>query len=675
VAGFPRQILPATPRMAAEYAAHYGWENASLHGESSRVLNVNGNVVGNPVQLGYPSNYMPIPTTDAEAVALGWPSVAAAVDGDIWLCDEAAGNLVGKVRNYQLAPQNAPLQNREFVGCEYGGTFWGKKAIEAVADNQNWADGNGAECAIGNGVDFSISMLLRCAIDTNLCRLVCKWDPAFALGWDIYSPLAGNLVFEILDATGYSPIDLGVSGRLIQDNAVHLLTVSVDRNGNINTYLDDNATVSVAAARPGDLGNTGGFRLLGLLGGVNGYHGQAAWVWHCVGVAATRTGHDNLWRHGILHRPFLHARTNPLTVPISASRVATYAGGNVGQAAVGYDASLVTAPLGNPLGTGYVAEDGATFEPIGSDNLYGNSGVVGTIASVDGPSGMRDGVRNTQSIGAWPGAYANCPMAPGVAIVGASDVPWRLDISYRRATVGTTARAGFVFVGSLAGPEWFTNIVVDNATPVDWTRAGGTVTPINADHTNVYLLYGAAANLDDCNFGEPALIKNRTTAPLAWRRVGTAAAAVTTTPSVQVTNTLNRYYSPLRGQVDLIIGGCQLQNGAVFLSYGAAGAAGALVADYSGGQLRVRIWDVTPALTCTMLCGPLTAARTRISICWDVLAPLRGIGGAYAAVLVNDVVVATWLATWVPPTAAVTPLAIGCDTAGANSARAFIELA
>lgn len=107
----------------------------------------------------------------------------------------------------------------------------------------------------------------------------------------------------------------------------------------------------------------------------------------------------------------------------------------------------------------------------------------------------------------------------------------------------------------------------------------------------------------------------------------------------------------------------------------ASGAAGSLCCDYAAGpQLRVRIYDSGGLLACTMLCGVLTAARTKVSICWDTTAPLRGIGGAYAAVLVNDVVVGAWLSTWAPQVAAVTPLYFGSRTA-TNAARCFLELA
>jgi hypothetical protein len=285
---------------------------------------------------------------------------------------------------------------------------------------------------------------------------------------------------------------------------------------------------------------------------------------------------------------------------------------------------------------------------------------------------MRDGVRVTMGA-AWHGGSTYVP-AGSVGIVGASNVPWRLDINYRRATVGTTARAALQFGGSVSGGEWF-DLLIDNATPVDWTRGGGTCTPLYADQTYYYVMTGAAANLDDCDFGEPTVIKNRTFANLAWRRVATfpAPAASTTTPSLLVVNTRNYVYNPLRGRQRIVVGGFQGTSGAVFLGFGLAGTAGSLMLSYNAGQLILRIWDAATALVAALNCGAVNANRHVFDVLWDSQSPLRGIAGAYMAVVEGGTILGSGGTAWTPPTADVTPLGFGCDSGSANAARCFIE--
>jgi len=190
----------------------------------------------------------------------------------------------------------------------------------------------------------------------------------------------------------------------------------------------------------------------------------------------------------------------------------------------------------------------------------------------------------------------------------------------------------------------------------------------------VYVVYGCAANLDNCDFGEPAVVKNRTFANLAWRRVGTAAAAVTTTPSIQVVNAANYVYSPFRGRQLITIGNFQGTAGATFLQFGAAAAAGSLTLDYTGAVIRLRIWNAAAGLALTVTGGAVNTARHELAIAWD-----SQVG--YAAILEYNpalrqwTALGTWLGAWVSAPGAVTPLHYGTDAAAANSARCFIEVA
>jgi len=679
-----QQVLPATPAEVAQYHANYGWEVASLHGESSRLLNVNGNPFGDPPQVGYPSRYMPLPPTDAALVAMGWPSILGAVDGDLWLCDEAAGNLVGEINGYQLAPQNAPLQNRDFHGLAYGGSLWAKKAVECLGNlgNERFVAAAGAGVLdVGAGVDFTISLLLRprsLILGTQI--FIRKFNAA--IGWDIYATAAtGQPTFRMTDAGGGTQWILPVN---IYDGALHLATVSIDRDGNVSWYFDGAATVAAAAARPGDLTNNDTFTLLNYSPGGFSFGGQCAWVMVNIGVAASRVGHDALWNCMQLPRPYAYGMANPLVAPIAASRVACWAGGNTPQVPVGYHANLVSAARGNALGTGYVCEDGATFLGIQSANIstFGAGGWSRNGATIftatDGASGMRDGQRITMG-GAWAvgvqSTYGPSAPSPGATLAGATNVSFLMGVMAKQATVGTTLRGGMYITGDAGGPETFT-LISSGSTTANFAKYIGTATPVRVAHTNAYAQLGAAVLNDNVDCCEVYLIQNRAVDVLAWRRVGEPAAAGTSTPTYQLTNTANRYYNPLRGQIRLVIGGFQLTDGAVFLQFGAAAAAGSLTLDYNAGQLRLRIWDATPALAATVLCGALDATEWRLVISYDSTTPVRDGGNANVVVeRINPGAPTTWLGAswgaWTAPTAAVLALYFG-SAAGANAARCYL---
>lgn len=666
-----RMVLPATPAGAAEYALNYGWENASLHGESSRLLNVNGSLMGSPPQVGYPSVYQNLPA-DADTL-LRWLGGGAYPAGfglanvlAIYECDTASPLVDSLGLGPNLVAAGGPLTGRECVGLGQAGSWTSKVGVEFSPDATAafFGDAGNAFGNVAEGAVFSFLLVLRF-----------NSSAAFANG-RIFSKEGGNLwtlahipgASTTLHATpAYTAATVAWPA---DDSSWHCLAGVLDslalgaHTHSLLTDLGDATSAAYATV----LTNATSLHLGAAVAPTNAL--QVAYL-ACFDRALTSAMRVAFWRHAQVPVPFAYARTNPLVAPIGASRVACY---GAGQAAVGYDASLVSAVLGNGLGNGYVADAGETFEPIGSDNFPGNAldNIGNTHSTQDGASGMRDGVRSIQG-GVWAVGGSTNYLGP-IAIAGASNVPWWFASMYRQATVGTTARFGVLFVGDAGGPETF-NLLADNAAPADWMRWGATCTPVGAGHIQHYDEFGAALLNDNCDWAELFVVKNRATAPLAWRRVGTAAAAATTTPSIQVVNTGNRYYNPLRGRARVTIGGFQGTSGAVFLDCAVAGTAGSMQFNYNAGQLILRIWDATPALVAAINCGAVNTARHTFIVMWDSFTPIRGAAaGGHMIVAENGVILGEGGAAWVAPTADVTPIAIGAAVGVTGAACCFIEL-
>jgi hypothetical protein len=587
-----------------------------------------------------------------------------------------------------LAPQNAPLQNREFVGCEYGGTFWGKKAVEGYhggSFTRCFMDATVAQLEVGTN-DYTVS---------SLVRLPSIWtDPGTTYqeiagkrnlggggglpGWHLLWANAGNdIVFYMGDAAGFTLYTF--ANVIVADGALHLITVSVDRNGNVSLYIDDAATVAQAALRPGNADTAFGYHILGDTPTAGGCVMQMGWHWYIVGVAATRVGHDNLWRHARLHVPFLYARTNPLTVPISSGRVATFAGGNVGQTAVGYHPSLVSAPLGNGLGTGYVAEDGqAAFLGFGSNNpgtwTYGVAG--GSPAVVDGPDGTRSAIRAVDASGV---AAEYVQTAKAIIPATVAGDWYTFGFLAQQGGVGSTCLVTAYFdTGGVA--EEITVLAMAGTVPAGWTNWGGagggvcywgSIQAVQAGNTRVqvrmYPTDGVILSQGTIDFAEVRGLAGQIL-PLTSRRCAAGATSPTTTPSILVVNTRNYIYNPLRGRQQIVVGDFQGTSGAVFLGFGLAGTAGSLMLSYNAGQLVYRVWDGAAGLVAAVNCGAVNTSRHVFDVVWDSM-----IG--YMAVVEAGTVLGSFTGPWVPGVADVTPLGYGCDNAGGNAARCFIEVA
>lgn len=120
------------------------------------------------------------------------------------------------------------------------------------------------------------------------------------------------------------------------------------------------------------------------------------------------------------------------------------------------------------------------------------------------PLGGTTAIRSLQG-GAWGAigyffANVNCSgFGTGPAIVGPSNVRFRITGQYKRASNGTSARITVGFSGDAGGDEFF-DVLVDNATPVGWTAASVYCTPTRAGHTNCRVFVGAGNVLDDADF-------------------------------------------------------------------------------------------------------------------------------------------------------------------------------
>jgi hypothetical protein len=645
-------------------------QTACLRAASPWLLNAKGStmlpgVTAGDVQADAPGEVQPFPNTAAALIAaLGATGVIlpASVAG-IYLCDTGDPLLDSCGLGPNLFGSGGELVNRECVGLGQAASFISKIGCEFPTEGgaERFRAAINGFGQIPAGTARTFGVVWRC----NRSALAAKYDimgtcnSAAMVGWDLKFDVTGLTLAAQTTTTAWADratvVDTSFAvgwhcAFVIFDGAGRTITLFSD--------LGDAAPVGYA----GDIDNAVPSFRLGW--NVNGSCcGQIAYMFS-LNALATSSMRANFWRAfnlNAFNAPVAHTRAGPLIVPISASRVCAY-GAN--QPAVGYSAAFAGAD--NTLKSGVVCEDGITFEPIGSNDLFAvlaHAGLNWGI-SVDGASGMRDGVRITQN-GAWGiGFFSRSSACP---IVGASNVPWEQDGSYRRGTVGTSGQLGLFFSGDVGGSEWFTTMT-DAATPLDWTRVGFTVTPVRAGHTNAYYLFGATSLNENCDFSEITLVKNRAIPVLAWRRVGIAAAASTATPAMSITNVGNVRFNPARGTAVVRIAGFAGTDGAYFLGFSAIGAPGSFCLYTFGGQMRLAIYDDVAALAAYVSCGAVNAAEHTFTIDWNAA---LGTASVMEGVTVLGSVAGP---AWVPEPVAITPLYIGSDAAGNNAARCHIAL-
>ena len=216
-------------------------------------------------------------------------------------------------------------------------------------------------------------------------------------------------------------------------------------------------------------------------------------------------------------------------------------------ATIGFDATAIDAPGGNPGGRGLLMEEGAKFVAFGSaalDTNTANSGTTHTAcAGIDG--GVASGTRITMA-GAF--STATCAYLTSAALTGLTNVPWLFGCSYQRGTNGSTARLGLQFDGDPGGEEHFV-LVADDVAAVTWTSLQFAVRPTRPAHTAVYVYFGAVNAPNTCDWSEMFLVQNRSLPIATHALTGTTTAVTTATPTESVINV--GQYPTVKGTVVL----------------------------------------------------------------------------------------------------------------------------
>jgi hypothetical protein len=579
----------------------------------------------------------PFPATALACTALGWPSPTA-----LWLHDEVAGNLVDKVAALALVPNaGGELYNRLANGVANGTNLWSKVGTETttlIGVGAGFKCADVAQLNVGANVDFTMAFATRKETVFTAASAPCLAAKFGATGWFLDHDSAVNFRLYLNDGVG-AVHNLG--NVLPFDGAFHLVTVAVDRNGNVSCYADALATVNVACARLGDLSVAAGFTIHNRSGALYPWAGQVFWSYFCVGTAAARAAHDATWKHmqaAGLGLPNTYTRATPMVCAISATQTACSASGQV---AVGYAVGAVSAARGNALGLGQVFENATAFLGIGSNNLPGYSATGGQgIAACDGVNAMRSGLRVTQ-VGAWnPGVTGRATTPLPYATIGApSNDNYVYKGWVKRATVGTTARVDIL--NETGGVAEYVDIYSSAITPVVWTYVEGAFVTVQASNTTLQVGFGCTNNNETCDFSDWAVVKGTTVIPLAMRYCGIGAAETMNCPVELIDNTLGLRFTPAQGTLDLTISGfAGAYSVAVpadlFHAVPAAGDAGRLYwRNLSTGFVEIKAYDAGGLVAWTMSSARVPdSAQRRLRLRWSATAPVGRVAGVdYYAVL------------------------------------------
>jgi len=617
----------------------------------------------------YPGEQQPFPNTAAALIAaLGSP--AGWVDANvlaIYQADTASPLVDSLGLGPNLVAAGGPLTGRECAGLP-GTSFTSKVGAECLAGANVFAsaapafmDPTGVVCSF-----LLVGRFRPYAADTSIIHKLSAGNR----GWMLKN-ISGT-AFQLIAVDGVAYPNSNVVSAAAADAAWHSLAGVLDGvNKTVQIFTDagDGPLVGVWVGLP-DF--TTPFAV-GASAGVSSGPFQVAYL-ACFDLALTSAMRAAFWRQcrqAAFNVPVTYTRAGPLVVPMTASRVCAY---GTDQPAVGFNANFV-AGTDNAAQVGTVHEDAISFEPIGSTDIMaapwsGAGGNTGT--AVDGPSGMRDAVRSTQAALAWSPAGGNSWVSgPDTFTVGASNVPFMLASCYKRATVGTTARSMMAFVGDAGGPEQLA-CVTDNATPVDWVRNTSFVTPTRPGHTQLYVALGADALNDNCDWAEPAVVKNRSTSVLAWRRVaGSTVPAATATPVTSITNVGNARFSPAKGRMTVRFAGMPAAATGLETLFccGVAGAAGSMWMDRGGANLRLIIYDDVGVAVVN-----LSTIAIAVNVEHVVVVEWNAAAGTASVIEGGVVLGSATVAPWVPEPTDVTPILIGSGTGPLTAPRCFVAL-
>jgi hypothetical protein len=611
----------------------------------------------------YPGEQQPFPSTAAALIAaLGSPAgiVAADVQG-AYLCASATP----LVDSLAIGPNLASIAGGELTGRDCvglpGSSFTSKVGCEFATTNSGFQSAGGSDYgAVPVNAQRSFLFVLRPqdAYDAGSTRTFTFWG--WNNGWSIGRTAANLLQIAMFDPGLHSAT---VAGGLTCQWLYACVTFDdATKTGNLYTSIGDSG--AVAYANPLVDAAAGRYFSLGLNFPAGGSALFQCAALYRIDKLLAKADCDTFWRAYNLNEfntPVAYTRAGPIVVPITASRVACY---GTNQPAVGFSAAF--AGTDNLLKSGTVCEDGITFEPIGSDDLSSWIVADSPHVTIDGPSGMRDALKLTNNAGHPFDIAANGWSYRVANLVGATNVPFYQGAMFKAGVLDTKARTGLIFRGDAGGDESFT-VISQDAVAADWTRYGATVTPVRAAHTTVWYCVGAADASDDIDFAEPYLIQNRSTAPLAWRRVSTAAAASTATPVTSITNVGNARYSPAKGRMTLRIAG--FQGGVVYFLDTAGVGGGGRIAIYHLGGLRfymnddtgANVFDISDAV-------PVGATERTFVLQWNAAA-------GTASITEGGVVLASRAgAAWTPEPLDVTPLYVGSNAAGGQATRCNFAL-
>jgi hypothetical protein len=623
-------------------------------------------------QSDRPGMYQPFSTTGAAFLAaMGSPAGFVAADAlALWGCDTATPLLDSLGLGPNLVAGGSPLTQREGVGLPTS-SFNARLVCETTTNDQNFVEaahsGYGEVPALqrrtfgiiarlnpstGTGPLFCLNAATNCWF-LDYSAVLGKWrgytfSPGFVLSVGPACPPEGAWCYAALTIDDTAKVQ-----QLLTDTGD-----SAPAGYGVNAIVDATSRLQL------------GLRLVS--GGCA--KAQIAFAFILRGIA-TKAMLDTFFRAfktSAFNTPSTYTRTSPLRCAIAASRVADY---SAGQVAVGFNASAVAATGGNSLGTGILMEEGATFLALGTNNQAAYAGTNATVAGATGPSGMLRAARVTDVDGVNAG-YASSLTA---ALAGATAVPFAFEFECQAvAAGGLNAVVQAVFTGGASATQVITLATLAGTVPAAWASTFATCTPADNDRTGVTLRLlptdGVGASTGVVDFSVRYGIQNRATAIAAW--AGTAAADVTTvTPTWAVDNTVVPLrYDPARGSFTFGIAGFPGAAGATFLGWGAAAAAGSLVLDYSGGQLRLRMYDTAGALVATLNGGALGTGYYSLSVLWDAYAPLpiQGAPGLHLAICSGNTVLAGDPTTWTPSLAGPATLMMGTDSAGANPCRCLL---
>jgi hypothetical protein len=242
----------------------------------------------------------PCPISNTELIDQGWDSmtVSPVTDGALWYFDEISGNLVDKINGYELVSSDRGdgylTQHADFIS----GTPHARKYCITTTTNKMAATYDDAAHLMVGTQDFSVSMLLRGTTTLSSSLWWSRgWIDGGAGGWGI-GTLSGDVVGLLLRETTNQYWH--VTDITLNDSAIHLVTVSVDRDGLVSFYVDRQVTQTVVAQIPGTLELSHPFDSMWLPGMASQSNrsciGKIAWAAMWVGKAIGRRGHDDLVR-------------------------------------------------------------------------------------------------------------------------------------------------------------------------------------------------------------------------------------------------------------------------------------------------------------------------------------------------------------------------------------------